>query len=68
LKSLPSQHPDIAMSYENMGRVYEDKGDWKQALTCFKNANTIYKKSLSSQHPDTVKNKENIRRISVKLK
>ncbi|CAF2025875.1 unnamed protein product, partial [Rotaria magnacalcarata] len=32
LKSLPAQHPYIAMTYRNMGLVYEYKDDFEQAL------------------------------------
>jgi hypothetical protein len=31
MKSLPAQHPDVAMTYENMGLVYEVKGELEQA-------------------------------------
>ena len=67
MKSLPAQHPDIASIYENMGVVYEDKGELEQALTCLKKASTIYQSALPKNHPDVMEIKEDVQRVKDKL-
>ena len=59
-KSLPSTHPDLAISLTNLGRVhqriaYQSGGDpWQidQALQNYKSALHIRRKSLPMDHPD----------------
>ncbi len=64
LKSLPSQHEDVALSYANIGLVYEDKDDLKQALTYFQKATDIIRNILPSDHPDAIRIENDFRRLS----
>ncbi|CAF4389780.1 unnamed protein product, partial [Rotaria socialis] len=63
LKSLPGQHPDIAMTYLNMGVVYAYKNELEQALIYMKRAQTIYEVALPFNHPDIVKIKDDVNRV-----
>jgi hypothetical protein len=48
--------------------VYEDTGDFQQAMTYFERAATIYRHSLSPTHPTLIQIEKIIQRVSSKLK
>jgi tetratricopeptide (TPR) repeat protein len=64
MKSLPCQHRDIALTLENIGNVYKDKGELEEALTYYKRAATIYHHSLQIPHPSVLQIEEYIRYLS----
>jgi tetratricopeptide (TPR) repeat protein len=66
-KTLPSQHLSIANTLENIGRIYESKRDFHQALSYFQKANAIYRRTYSSTHDKVIQIDEHIRRISHNL-
>ena len=68
LKSLPGDHPNIAMNYGNIALIHEEKREWKQALEQFEKALNIFQHAFSSQHPNVLKVKANIQRVSANLK
>ena len=68
LKSVPGDHPDIAMSYENIALIHTQKREWKQALELFEKALNIYQHAFSSQHPSVLKVKACIQHVSSNLK
>ena len=51
-KSLPSNHPDLAASYNSIGNVYSKMGEYSKALSSFEKALEISRKALPSNHPD----------------
>jgi tetratricopeptide (TPR) repeat protein len=51
-KTLPSNHPDLGVSYHNIGLVYESMGDYSNALSSHEKALEIRQKSLPPNHPD----------------
>ncbi|CAF4967799.1 unnamed protein product, partial [Rotaria socialis] len=57
---LPSNHPDLASSYNNIGFVYDNMGDYSNALSYHQKALNIYEKTLSSNHPDLAASNNNI--------
>ena len=59
-QSLPSNHPDLALSYNNIGAVYYNMGEYSKALSSFEKALEIRKQSLPSNHPDLAKSYNNI--------
>lgn len=61
---LPAQHPSVANTLEMIGRIYESKRDFSQALAYFQRASTIYRRSSSSNHDKIKQIDEHIRRIS----
>jgi tetratricopeptide (TPR) repeat protein len=67
-KCLPSEHPDIAMTLNNIGSVYEDKNEYQQAFFYFQLAADIYRHLLPSTHPYVIQLEQSIKRVSAKLK
>jgi tetratricopeptide (TPR) repeat protein len=65
--ALPPQHPNIAMTLENIGLVYEDKNNFPQAHSYFEKAAKIYHHSLPSTHPHIINIDQCITRISSKM-
>jgi len=53
LKQLGSDHPNVAIRYNNMGAAYQRKGNYNRALEYYKKALKIGQKSLGKNHPDT---------------
>ncbi|CAF0998973.1 unnamed protein product [Adineta steineri] len=66
-KSCSDQHSDIAIVLENLGLVYEQKGDWQHGLAYFQKAKNIYINMSLHQHPTMKKIEDGIIRISSKL-
>ncbi|CAF1222864.1 unnamed protein product [Adineta steineri] len=50
-KILPSNHPDVASSYNNISSVYEKTGEYSKALASHEKAREILEKALPSNHP-----------------
>ena len=51
---------DIAISYNNIGSVYSDKGDYDKALEYYNKALTIWKSKLGEEHTDVARSYNNI--------
>ncbi|CAF4773875.1 unnamed protein product, partial [Rotaria sp. Silwood2] len=65
---LPSDHPSIASTLNEIGIVHEKMNNDVKALEYFQQALEIGKKSLSSDHLDLADYYENIGRIYYKRK
>jgi tetratricopeptide (TPR) repeat protein len=63
LKSLPSDHPDIASVYNNIGNVHYQKEDFNLALKNYEIAYEIRRKRLAPNHPDLAGSLGSISRI-----
>jgi len=57
---LGPDHPDTATSYNNIGDVYDAKGDYENALVEYRKALEIQLKVLGPDHPDTATSYNNI--------
>lgn len=53
LKTLGPMHPDVAMSYNNLGLAYGQTGDKAKAMSYLLKAKAILVKRLGPQHSDT---------------
>ena len=51
-KTLGTEHPDYAMSLNNIAADYSDIGNFTEAIRLGKEANEIYKRMLGTEHPD----------------
>jgi len=60
LKSLPPNHPDLAKSYNNIGLVYNSKGEYDKALEFYQKSLEINLISLPPNHPDLATSYNNI--------
>jgi tetratricopeptide (TPR) repeat protein len=52
--------PDVAASFNNIGAVYEGKGDFENALVQFQKALEIQTRVFGSDHPDVAGSYSNI--------
>ena len=52
-KVLGKEHPDTAMTYNNLANVYDDQGNYEAALEYYGKALEIREKVLGKEHPDT---------------
>lgn len=60
-KILPANHPDIALSWNNIGAIYLEKLDYQNAEKCFLEANSIIEECLPfEQHPNIAQLYNNI--------
>ncbi|CAF4264442.1 unnamed protein product, partial [Rotaria sordida] len=50
--ALPSNHPDLATSYNNIGLVYDNMGEYSNALSSYERSLEIRKIALPPNHPD----------------
>lgn len=58
-------HPDVATTLDNMGRVYEAQGQHKLALEHFQDALRIQSLFLPDDHPDRLDTLESVQRLSI---
>jgi tetratricopeptide (TPR) repeat protein len=66
-QSLPPNHPDLAMSYNNVGNVYLNMDDYPKALSSYKIPLEIQKQSLPPNHPNLQTYRNNLEDMKTKL-
>ncbi|CAF1233102.1 unnamed protein product [Adineta steineri] len=59
-KTLPSNHPALGVTYDNIGSVYDKLGEYSKALSYHEKALAIDEKSLPSNHPNLATSYNNI--------
>ena len=52
LKTLGEEHPDVAASYHNIGNLYNDKGEYDNALEYYNKSFALSLKVFGEEHPD----------------
>jgi len=57
---LGVDHPNTAITYNNIAGVYKDQGDYPKALKWFHKSLAICEKILGPEHPYTISTKESI--------
>ncbi|MBD3284836.1 tetratricopeptide repeat protein, partial [candidate division WOR-3 bacterium] len=60
LDILTPQHPDVALSYNNIGVVYDNLGEYGKALDNHEKALAIFLKALGEEHPHVAQSYNNI--------
>ncbi|CAF1288490.1 unnamed protein product, partial [Rotaria sordida] len=58
--ALPPNHPDLATSYNNIGLVYNNMGEYSKALSSFERSLEIRKIALPANHSDLAASYNNI--------
>jgi hypothetical protein len=66
-KVLGEEHPDTAMSLNNLAEFYRVLGEFDQAESLSRRALTICEQKLGPNNPITVKMKENYARLANKI-
>lgn len=51
-KLLPSNHPDLGITYNNIGDAYRSLSNYEKAISCYEKALKIQKESLPPHHHD----------------
>ena len=59
-KVLGTDHPDTAVTYNNIATIYKNQGDYTNALEWHQKALIIKEKVLGIEHPDTATTYNNI--------
>jgi tetratricopeptide (TPR) repeat protein len=59
-KRLGPEHPEAAISLNNLAFVYERMGDYPKALPLYQRALEIHEKQLGPEHPDTATSLHNL--------
>ena len=57
-------HPDIARSLNNLGVVWEKKGDIEKARQYHDQAYRMFVETLGEQHPNTQRAKKNLNSLN----
>ena len=52
-RALPADHPDIAISLNNLVALYRKQGRYSEAEPLMRRALTIMQSSLGAEHPNT---------------
>ena len=52
LEKLGAEHLDVATTYNKLGLIHQDLGDFEQAKWYFERASTIYVKTRSTKNVD----------------
>ena len=63
LKTLGGEHPYVATSYNNIGQVWNKKGEYDKALEYYEKCLAIELKTLGGEHPDVASSYYNIGNI-----
>jgi tetratricopeptide (TPR) repeat protein len=67
MTSCGPDHPDTAMSLNNLAELYRSQGRYDEAEPMYKRALEIYEKALETDHPDVATFLENMSFLYKKL-
>ena len=56
----PKEHPDTAVSCNNLARLYKNQGEYKKAGEIYEKSLRIMERMLGEEHPDTAKGYNNL--------
>jgi tetratricopeptide (TPR) repeat protein len=66
-KVLGKEHPFTAISYNNIGSVYNSMGDYRKAYEFMQKAVDIWQKVLPVNHPNLIGSKKGLETIKSKM-
>ena len=67
-KRLGEEHPDVALSLNNLASLYDSQGKYAEAEPLYRQALEIFEKVLGKDHPSTVTVRENYQGLLEKKK
>ena len=59
-KAFGPEHPDVALSLNNLALLYDAQGNYAEAELLYRRALTINEKTLGPEHPDVATNLNNL--------
>ncbi|CAF4260430.1 unnamed protein product, partial [Rotaria sordida] len=66
-KKLPKNHPDLAVVYHNMAKLYLATRTYSMAMKNIQQAVEIAQEKLPSTHPHVLEYKETFEKIRMKM-
>ena len=66
-EALGEDHPDVAISLNNLAELYYNQGRYKEAEPLYRHALKILKQTLGPDHPEVAITRENMRALYKKL-
>jgi tetratricopeptide (TPR) repeat protein len=60
LDKLGHDHPDVALSYNNLGLAYDNKGEYDRGIEYYEKSLKIYLEKLGHDHPDVALSYNNL--------
>jgi tetratricopeptide (TPR) repeat protein len=60
LNAFGSQHPNVATGYNNLGWVYNSKGEYDKAIDYYENELQINLNAFDGQHPNVATTYNNL--------
>ncbi|CAF5187547.1 unnamed protein product, partial [Rotaria sp. Silwood1] len=66
-QKLPKDHPDLAVVYHNMGKLYLSTRKYSMAMTNVQQAIEVAQEKLPSTHPHLLEYKETFEKIRMKM-
>ena len=67
-KRLPMNRPGTALTFKNIGLIYEMKEDFSHEKSLYDKAALIHRRTLSSVHCNVIQIEKDLERISMKIK
>jgi tetratricopeptide (TPR) repeat protein len=55
LKAFGGDYPNLAEPYDNLGEIYQARGENDRALSYYNKAYIIWLEKLGPEHPDTLR-------------
>jgi tetratricopeptide (TPR) repeat protein len=65
---LPPKHPQIALTYNNLGLLYYDNGEYAEALKFYQESLEMNYNILPPTHPLIAQTENDIRKLKDKMK
>jgi tetratricopeptide (TPR) repeat protein len=60
---LGTEHPDVALSLNNLANLYDSQGRYAEAEPLYVQALEIAQRQLGANHPDTITFRENLQAL-----
>jgi len=67
-KVLGPEHPDTALSLNNLALLYYNQGNYDDAEPLYKRGLAIYEKALGPKHPNTIVIRGNLSKLYERAK
>ena len=62
-KLLGGEHSYMAISLNNLAKLFQNQGKHKEAEPLYRRAANIFEKKLGKEHPNTIKIRNNLEKL-----
>lgn len=67
-KTLGPEHPDTALTLNNLAMLYSNQGKYEEAVPLYQRALAISEKALGPEHPNTIVIRKNYTNLLQRIK